>query len=72
MRKHPYATSSFIFNTAGVYHISKNLRNETLRKIAMVKKAPKRPLILPKHKEQRLDWSRSYMKLDFSQVILYR
>ena len=69
VRKHPYATSRFIFNTAGVYDISKNLRNKTLRKIAMVKKAPKRHLILPRHKEQRLDWSRRYMKLDFSRVI---
>ena len=54
-RKHPYATSRFIFNTAGVYDFTKNVRNKTLRKIAMVKKAPKRPLILPRHKKQRID-----------------
>ena len=69
LRKHPYATSRFIFNIAGVYNISKNLRNKTLRKISIVRKVPKRPLILPRQKEQRLEWSRRYIKLDFLRVI---
>ena len=69
VRKHPLATSKFIFDKAGVPNCGKTLRCETLQKLADNKKAEKRQQILPRHEIQRLDWGRKYMKLHFPNVI---
>ena len=54
---------------AGVTDVGKTVRCETLQKVAVVIKAEQRPPILPRHEQQRLEWGRLYMKLDFSNVI---
>ena len=69
LRKHPLATSKTIFAKAGVRNIGKNLRCETLKKLATVKNAEKMPPILPRHEKQHLAWGRKYMKLNFNNVI---
>ena len=48
---------------------SKTRRNIHLKKIAVVKKAEKRPPLSELNQRKRVNWARKYLKLDFSRVI---
>ena len=49
--------------------LSKTRRNIHLKKIAVVKKAEKRPPLSELNQPKRVNWARKYLKLDFSRVI---
>lgn len=67
--KTPYSTSKHIFESAGLMNIPKSTRNFMLKKLADVKKQPKRPPLTTLHMKKRVEWATTYMKTDFSKVI---
>jgi transposase len=69
MARKPLSSSAEIFEAAGLDDVPKSTRCRILRGIGKVKKVKTRPPINKKHKEQRLEWSRKYMKTDFSKVL---
>ena len=69
IKKYPLLPSGAIFAEAGVPAYSKTRRNIHLKKIAVVKKAEKRPPLSELNQRKRVNWARKYLKLDFSRVI---
>ena len=69
VRKHPLLSSKAIFDKAGLSHIKKDTCCRALRKIALIRKASKRPPLAQRNIIKRLAWARKYLKQDFSYVI---
>ena len=69
VRKHPLLSSKAIFDKAGLSHIKKDTCYRALRKLALIRKASKRPPLSQRNIIKRLAWARKYLKQDFSYVI---
>ena len=69
VKKNPLATSATIFENCNLADVPRSTRCNILREVADVKKAQKRPPLNKKHKEKRLEWARTYLKMDFSKVL---
>ena len=66
--RNPLSSSSVIFQNCDLPGVPRSTRCSVLRDMAKVRKAETRPPLNKTHKLKRLDWSRKYLKTDFSKV----
>lgn len=67
--RNPLGTSREIFGDAGIPNVPKTTRNRLLNEIARVCTAPKRPRLTQRHRKNRMEWAKTYMKTNFEHVI---
>ena len=65
----PHSTSRAIFEQAGLSNVPKSTRNGYLREIGEVRKMKNTPILTQKHKENRDESAKKYVKQDFTNVI---
>jgi len=69
MRQQPLLTSKQVFAESGLTVESRATRCRILRTVAKTMKPLRTPPLSARHKQQRLQWAKQYMKCDFSYVM---